>query len=193
VEPITVTAAVKGLTDPGTVIAALAALAAWAAAVVAYLSARAARQANKLSLQQEARKVPRIILYLATGFERATRTHRCYAISLSLSNPTDTDNAVARLELQILYRLPSGVIMTLRLPHCADVQKVFRRPTLKAISVPLPVAAHGTVAGWGFFELSLATIAENCIEEYKILVGDTHSVTSEIEVGSLRALRDEAR
>lgn len=103
--------------DARTIVATVAAAASLGSAIVAVLSVRTARRSLGLAQQQDARRRPRIDSYLRNGYARRDLDRRLYAVSLSLTNPSDADNSIAMLELEIRYRTPDGRVMTMRLPH----------------------------------------------------------------------------
>lgn len=181
----------SALSEPTNIIALASGIAAWIAALFAYTSHRTARQSLNLTLQQEARRAPRLVPYLAQGYQRQSDTARLYAVSFSVSNPSDTDNAVVRIELQVVFRTGDGVIVTLRLPHDETVAEAFRRPSVSTFSLPSAISAHQTAAAWAFFKLPHATLGRGIIDDYKICVSDSHALTCDMDVISLREVSDE--
>lgn len=172
--------------DARTIVATVAAVAAVSSAVVAVLSVRTARRSLALAEQQDARRSPRIVSYLRDGYARRDRDRRLYAVSLSLTNPSDTDNSIAMLELEIRYRIRDGILMTIRLLHDSSLREAFGRPDIEALTTPHSVSAHGTVAGWTFFSLHAATIGDAAIDDYFIRLVDAHGIATMIELGPMR-------
>ena len=172
--------------DARTVVTTAAAVAAIGSAVVAVVSVRTARRSLALAEQQDARRSPRIVSYLRDGYARRDPDRRLYAVSLSLTNPSDADNSIAMLELEIRYRIRDGVLMTIRLPHDATLRQAFGRPDIEALITPLSVSAHGTVAGWTFFSLPAVTIGDAEIDDYFVRLVDAHGIATMIELGPMR-------
>lgn len=180
------------MNDPSLWISTAAAVAAWIAVWFAYVSARTAARAFQLSNSQEERRRPQLVPYLADGYvrRRDRETGRVYAISLSVSNPTDSDNAVARVELQVRYTTQQHVQLTLKLPHDESLRAELNRPDLSTLTPPVRVNAHGTVAGWVFFGLTQAIIGDGVIEGYKVLLTDSHGAVSQVAPIIMRELAD---
>jgi hypothetical protein len=174
------------------VIAAIvSAVAAVGAAVFAYGSARTAKKSLDLAQQQEVRRRPRLVPHLAEGYSLQAPERRIYAVSLSVSNPTDTDNAVVRIELQIRYKTSAGILMTMRLSHDDGLRKALARSDIQVLTPPFRVGAHDTAAGWALFELPAPAIGNREIDDYVVLLTDTHALTAEIEPGILRQIESE--
>lgn len=174
--------------DTSAIAAVISAVAAWVAVIFAYKVARTAKKRLDLAHQQEARRRPRIVPYMAEGYARRTPERRLYAVSLSLSNPTDSDNAIAKIELQVRYRTRDGIVMTIRLPHDETLREGFGRPDIQTFTLPFRVAAHDTTAGWVLFALPLSVIGDAEVDDYSVLLLDTHGIRAEIEPGLLRQI-----
>lgn len=156
-------------------------------------SANTARQALKLAMQQEARRQPRIVPYLADGFVARSESRRIYALSLSLSNPTDSDNSLAMIELQVRYRTPEGIVITARVPHLPSLGSILPAEGEPEVLVPpTAVGAHKTTAGWVLFEVSQALLGDSEIDEYRVILTDSHSATAELEPCILREVANAA-
>jgi hypothetical protein len=175
--------------DAKTIFAAIAAAAAVGSAAVSVVSVRTARRTLALAQQQDARRSPRIVSYLRDGFTRREQNRRLYAVSMSLTNPSDTDNSVAMLELEIRYRIRDGVLMTIRLAHETALAEAFGRPDIEALKMQLLIPAHGTVAGWTFFALPAAAIGDAAIDDYSVRLVDAHGIATMIELGPVRDIR----
>lgn len=172
--------------DARTVVTTVAAVAAVASAIVAVVSVRTTRRSLRLAEQQDARRSPRIVSYLRDGYARRDPEQRLYAVSLSLANPSDTDNSIAMLELEIRYRIRDGVLVTMRLQHDGALCEAFGHPDIVALTPPVSISAHGTVAGWTFFALPLASIGSADIDDYFVRLVDAHGIATMIELGPMR-------
>ena len=102
-----------------------AALAAWVAAFFASLTARRSGRALRLAEQQEERRRPALVLYLQGGYLRRTDEDRVYMFLLAVSNPSDSNNAVARLDLRIKYRTGSEFPATVDVPSVSRHNEMF--------------------------------------------------------------------
>ena len=74
-------------------------------------------QNRRLSLAQENCRLPRLIPTLVHGYyqDRETDGGRVYAFHVTVTNPTDTNNALASTELSITYLTVDRVQMTMKL------------------------------------------------------------------------------
>jgi hypothetical protein len=174
--------------DARTIVATVAAVAAIGSAIVAVVSVRTARRSLALAQQQDARRSPRIVSYLRDGYVRRDPDRCLYAVSLSLTNPSDTDNSVAMLELEIHYRIPVGQVITVRLPHDETLRDGFGRSDIQALALPVHIPAHGTIAGWSFFALPLAAVGDAEIDDYFVRLVDAHEIATAFELGPMREI-----
>ena len=90
---------------------------------------------------------------------------RTYHIRLSISNVSDSDNAVTRAELRLKYRLREGADITVRLQQLNSDDQ---------LQLPMRVAAHDAVAGWCRFLVMPEILRGNSIESYNIELTDAH-------------------
>lgn len=123
-----------------------------------------------LAEAQDRRREPKLLPeYLSGHFVTDAVTGvRTYRFHLAIRNQTDSDNSVARIELNLAYRLPDGMLITARM---AAVNSGVQNPSL---SVPQRVGAHETVAGWLEFTVDGALISERHIEGYTVELNDSH-------------------
>lgn len=151
-------------TDSATAIAALAAL------LISLISLHYSRKGLVLAEAQDRRRQPKLLPeYLSGHFSTDTETGtRTYHFHLAICNPTDSDNSVARIELNLTYRLPDGTLMTARVAAANNGEQ---NPGLP---VPQRVGAHETVAGWSEFTVDGALISERHIEGYTVELSDSH-------------------
>jgi hypothetical protein len=179
----------RPLVDPYFWFGLASAVAAVGAAVFAWVSSRVARQALQLEQQRELRRRPTLVPYLADGLCRYGQASRTYAFSLSISNPSDIDNSIALVELQIDYVIRDGILMSLKLP--AGRAAEFGAGNLSLLVPPLRVDAHQTIAGWLVFELKEALIGNSRIDNYTVLLQDSHGATTRLEQAVIRELGNE--
>lgn len=113
--------------------------------------------------------------------------------SISVSNPTDTNNSVSMIELQISYTTAEpaeGYCMAVKVPHHAPLAARFGQGA-DALEPPARVDAHQTIAGAALFEVKDALIGSGSIDSYSILVTDSHGHVSRVEQAIVRELADE--
>lgn len=151
-------------TDIATAAAALAAL------LISLVSLHYSRKGLVLAEAQDRRRQPKLLPeYLSGHFSTDPVTGgRTYNLELAIRNPTDSDNAVARIELNLTYRLTDGTLIIARVAAANDRAQ---RPVL---SVPQRVGAHETVAGWCAFAVDTGVIAGRQIEGYVVELNDSH-------------------
>ncbi len=160
---------------------AVVAVMAVAAFIVAVGSYRVSSRALRLSEQQEQRKRPRLFpRLLDSHFENLTEGGRVYSFWLSVANPTDSDNAIAQIEMHLRYLIDDDVSITVKLPPssvrvCASMGD---RPRLIA---PSRIAAHDTASGWYDFVIKPAMLSGRTIEGYQIVLTDSHQAEASVD------------
>lgn len=142
------------------------AIAAVIALVLSIFSIHYARASLSLAKEQDRRRLPKLTSGFLQGYYTADRTgNRVYRIEISVSNPSDSDNALARAELRLTYRLQDGTEMTARLSQAGSDGQ---------LRLPMRIAAHEAVAGWCHFQVPPAIVAGNMIDQYVVELTDTH-------------------
>jgi hypothetical protein len=165
-----------------------AALAAWVAAFFAYLTARRSGRALRLAERQEERRRPTLVLYLHSGYLCRTDEDHVYMFLLSVSNPSDSDNAIARLELRIKYITVSDFPATVNVPNVSQHSEMFPWNDHAGLEIPVNVDAHKTVAGRVFFLLKHALLKGCTVDGYEVIATDSHENQTSIEVGLVQEL-----
>ncbi len=166
-------------------------MAAWVAAFFAYLTARRSGRALKIAEQQEERRRPTLVFYLHNGYVRKTDESRAYLFLLSVSNPSDSNNAIARLDLRIRYRTGSGFPATVDVPNTSQSSNTFPGMGQPFLEIPVPVDAHKTVAGQVTFVLKRDLLRDYTIDGYEVIATDSHGIQVSVEVALLQELVDE--
>ena len=183
----------RALKDPYLWVAVVSALGALVAAVFAWVSARAAKRSLELAEKQDQRRTPRLVLYLIDGYCQRIGSTRFLAFSVSVSNHSDIDNSVAQIELQVSYTTAAptkGFCMAVKVPHrSALADRIRHNATI--LSPPLRIDAHQTIAGWVLFEVGDVLIGNGKIDDYAILVSDSHGQACRVEQAIVRELADE--
>lgn len=160
-----------------------------AAAAMSAKSMWNSSQALKLSRTQEARKSPFLKVYMAEGIRRLDGEAQVFGFRISVSNPTDTNNAIARAELQVNYILNSSTKITFRLQH--DEKAFVQEMIDPIIAIPTKIDAHQTVAGWLTFVLDPARIGKGTVDSHDILLEDSHGITTAYPNISVQSWIDE--
>jgi hypothetical protein len=172
------------LFDASTWPAIASAIAAWLAALLAYRSARTSKRALTIAKRQEQRRQPVLIPYLVEGYVRLVddeQRFRLYAFLLSVSNPSDTDNAIAQLDLHVTYTTAEGLRMTVEVPANAMLGTAFVSSDSRSLGVPIRVDAHQTTAGWVYFRINESLLERVSIDGYMLVVTDSHGYHASVE------------
>ena len=149
------------------------------------------RKALRIQEQQEDRRKPLLVLYLQDGYVRYILGGRVYAFLLSVSNPMDSDNAIASLDLRLTYKKQDSFQMHIKVRSDSTLDKYFPDRGGNTLLIPSRVDAHQTISGWVFFKVEKAILKETIIEAHKISIVDTHGIEAKIEPSLIREFRDE--
>jgi hypothetical protein len=147
----------------------------------------------RLAERQEARRLPRLRPYLAEGYRRTFQGERMrvYAFSISVGNPSEIDNALARAELQIGYLTENDVYMTVKVAEDHFLAPLLGLDSRAVLRLPAGVGANQTVAGWLFFRVNEDVLREVRIDDYSLLLTDTNDAKATLDLGIVRELIDE--
>lgn len=145
------------------------------ALVVSIFSLHASRRATRLAEAQEERRKPKLSVYMQEcHYKNGTEgTYRRYGFLLSVRNTSDSDNALAEINLHVAYSTPSGMQMTVKIPADMGNHRNIGSPLL---DVPLRIDAHQASLGWCFFHVEKALLQNAKIERYAVSLVDSHGV-----------------
>lgn len=183
------------LGDPKVWIPALALLVSLISVFLSWRSSRIARRALAISESQEKRRQPQLGIYLANGYRQHAPNGQLFCFSVSVTNPTDINNSIARAELQINYLLENDVKTTCRLQHNPAVGEVASRNAVEAatiFSLPMRIDAHQTVSGWFLFALDNQVIGKGSVDTHRLILEDTHGVSTSSDPIPVRQWMNEA-
>lgn len=184
------------LADPRVWISVLALLVSGCSAFFSWRAGRNAARALAISENQEKRRQPQLGIYHVNGFRRLVPKRQLFGFIVSVSNPTDINNSVARAELQITYVRENDVIAVCRIQHNSALGVHVGSDTTAAasiLSLPLRIDAHQTVSGWFLFALDNDVIREGTIDAHSLILEDTHGVSTETEPIMVREWTDESQ
>lgn len=153
--------------DTGDWISVVAAIAAWAAVAPALYSAWYSKRALDMQRADEERRRPSLVPYLIDAKYRRAEGRRAYCFSLSVSNRSDSDNAVALVELILDYRRDD-------FPVSQVFPAVSGSASERPLQPPFIVSAHATVAGSVNFDVSSEVFRSAVVERYRLRLRDTH-------------------
>lgn len=179
------------LNEPAFWISIVSALAALLSAGFAYWSARTSKRMLRLAEGSEQRRQPKLVPHFAEGYCKVLPDlkKRAYVFAILINNPTDSANAVTRVELQVGYTTDSRDYMTLKLPHVnSEQQPAF--PDHPLLRLPVRIDAHGSIVGSVMFDLDDALVERTRIDDFKLLITDSHNETTLLEPVIIRDLID---
>jgi hypothetical protein len=181
------------LFDPRVWISGLALLVSSCSALFSWQSGRRAARALALTESQEKRRKPQLGVYLANGFRRVVPKRQVFGFMVSVSNPTDINNSVARAELQLAYALKNGVSAICRIQHNPALGGTWGDGTSAAslLSLPLRIDAHQTVSGWLIFALEHDVIRDGTVDAHRLILEDTHGALTETDPIMVKEWTDE--
>jgi hypothetical protein len=152
----------------------IAAAAAILAIIISIFSLKYSRESLTLAKNQDRRKHPKLSAkFIGGNYCLDTSTGiRSYNIQISISNQSDSDNAVTRAELYVKYRLHGDTEMTVRLPQSDGTGQ---------LELPMRISAHDTASGWCRFSMAPEIFSRNRIERYMVELTDTHNGLVSVE------------
>jgi hypothetical protein len=160
------------------------AAAAWIALILSGGSLLVSRKAMKIAQQQEDRRKPLLVPYYRDGFFQRDPdgNGRIYALLLSISNRSDSNNTIAELELRITYSTPDNRQVTLKLRAEAKAEQSLEPLSFPYLAMPQRIDGHQAVICWCHFRLS-AHILESFqrIERYVVGVIDSDVTDATVE------------
>ena len=139
-----------------------------AALLLSVVSLHFSWKQHRLAHVQDLRRKPLLVAQYLEGHLKTDRDarSRSYRFKLSVSNPSDTDNALARIELAVHYCLANGNKMVARVAAAEAIHA--------DLAVPQRIGAHETLAGWCGFESNAGLSPGHHIDAYIIEVTDSH-------------------
>jgi hypothetical protein len=174
--------------DPKFWITAVSLAVACLAAYNSWQSRRIANRALSINEAQERRRQPQFDIYFHDGYRRYFPTHQLFGFLISVKNPSDINNSIAKAELQVTFVTTGEIRSTCRIPHKSDLAKHIDDPVLV---LPSRIDAHQTVRGWLLFTLPASVICNRTIDRHKIILEDSHGVSIEMEPINLREWSNE--
>ena len=150
-------------------------------------------QNRRLTLAQESRRLPGLILTLVHGYyENCKDDHgRVYAFHVMVKNPTDSNNAIAGAELAITYLVADRVQMKMKLRANEPAAKSFVKDQEELLSIPTAISAHNAISGWLRFHVPTAMLNNRYVEGYSLTLTDPHGETADVVPILVQEYRDE--
>jgi hypothetical protein len=183
------------LDDPRVWISALALLVSMCSAVVSWRSAKNAARALAISQRQEERRQPQLSVHLFNGYRRLVPKRQLFGFLVSISNPTDIDNSVARAELEVTYLLENDVKAVCRIQHNPTLREDTADDALPptVLALPARIDAHQTISGLLLFSLDNDVIRRATIDAHRLILEDTHGASTSTDSIMVREWSDETK
>ena len=139
-------------------------------------------RAFRLAQRQDDRRRPSLVPSLLNGYVQFRKEGRAYAFLLSISNTSDSNNAVAKIELHLTYKRSTGEPLTVQLPASHSREDAFIDLTeFTPLATPARLDAHQTLVGWSLFRVSKAILEDAKVEAYSVALFDSHDVKATVE------------
>lgn len=180
--------------DPKFWVTAASLIVAIGSAIVSFFSFRNSTRALAISERQEKRHSPRLQIYFANGYRRLVSRRQLFGFLVSVSNPTDINNSIARAELQITLLLRDGAKTFLRINHNPEVAQSMENSKAGAahvFSLPARIDAHQTLSGWLLFVLENEMIGEATVDAHRLILEDSHGLSTDTDSIMVKAWTDE--
>jgi hypothetical protein len=163
--------------------------------IISWRSGKNAARALSISESQEKRRQPQLGVYLVNGYRRLIPKRQLFGFLVSISNPIDINNSVARAELQVTYLLENDVKAVCRIRNNATLADRAARDAMAAnvFSLPVRIDAHQTVSGWFLFALDNDVIREGTIDAHSLILEDTHGVSTNTDPIMVSEWTDESQ
>lgn len=153
----------------------------WLSLFVSLGSLFIAGKAYRLAANREQRSAPDLSIYLETAYvlRQPDESQRIFALLIAVSNRSDSPNAIARAELELLARTPAGVEMPIRLPLIANLEKKFPEHVSSALVVPCPLTPRQTLKGWCYFHAPAGMIpSDQRVLDQLLMITDSNGLVS---------------
>lgn len=179
-------------TETGNLAELATAGAAWLALLLSILGISLNWRATRIAEKQEKRRHPLLVAYLQDAFMERNkgRKTRIYTLPVTVSNRSDSGNAIANLELRIVYTGDGGFQRTLVVGSNAGLSDVVSRATASPLVPPVHIDANSMVSGSCFFEVVEEKLHSVLVDRYIVAMIDTHGNETALEPILIREYDD---
>jgi hypothetical protein len=174
--------------------AVASAAAAWFGLLLSAISLSTSRKAVRITERQEERRRPLLVADLLQGHYQTTPDGdaRVYMFQIAVSNRSDSNNAIARVELRITHNLRGSVDATLKLPADAPHRRDAAALAGDSLAIPSAIGAHQTISGWCSFRAERSILERpDRIRRYEIAIVDSDGNETMVEPIIVREYRSE--
>ena len=150
-------------------------------------------EGRRLAREQEKRRLPQLVPFLINGYfqNKTNDGGRDYAFLVTIRNPTDSNNAIAEVDLSITYLTTDRIQMTMKIKANEPLVTNFVKGQDERLPVPSSVSAHNTISGWILFHLPAPMLGGMDIESYRLIFTDTHREAASVVPILVQEYRDE--
>jgi hypothetical protein len=150
-------------------------------------------QSRKLAREQEHRRLPRLVSSLINGYFQKDKEAggRVYAFLVTVTNPTDSNNAIAKADLAITCLTADRTQMTVKIRTNGSSALNFVKGQDAALAVPASISAHNAISGWLRFHVPAALLEGVAIESYRLVFTDPHGEETSVAPILVQEYRDE--
>ena len=115
-----------------------------------------------------------------------------YMYLVTISNPTDIDNSIARCELRFNYHRKGGLTTNFKVTSIARAPKltVFGKTTL--LDVPQHIPARGSTSGLVLFNVPAALVDGVSLESTSLVFTDANGLVFDLQSPPLKEVVDES-
>jgi hypothetical protein len=179
------------LADPKVWISAAALLVSGLSLAISFRSSRNAARALAISERQEERRHPKLHIHVNKGIRLRLQSMQLFGFQVSIKNPTDINNCVARAELEVNFALETKTTMILRIQHDSDLKVAIKSDS--SLVLPLRIEAHQTVSGLLLFAIDNAVGGTGTVDSHCLLLEDTHGLSMKSEPIIVKEWNNEAK
>lgn len=152
-------------------------------------------QNRRLAIEQDRRRRPKLVPSLVNGYFQNDKAgnRRNYAFLVTVTNPSDSGNAIAAADLAITYLTREDLQMTMKIRSAANSDLNFIVGNGSSLPIPSPVSAHNAVSGWILFHVPTPMLANVRIEGYRLMFLDAQEGVADIRPILVQEYRDEIK
>lgn len=159
-----------------TTIAAISTCVAAFSLTISAMSFRLAKLNRKLSLQQEARKQPQLIIQSIKSFQTVSGNMTYFSSYLHITNKSENSNALVSADL-LLHLSGDWQRPIIHLDN--QTKDVLKNDMFQdKLKVPTPIPANTALSGWIVFGVPTDFIADKEIIDHELQIRDLHSFVS---------------
>lgn len=143
-----------------------------------------AKRALALSEAQDARRRPRMGVYVndSASYQMDRTRERLLVFHLLVSNPSDSPTSLVAAELHVTYAV-NGVMTTVKVPHSRSPDMP---QDVSPIDLPVALGAHDAKSGWFVFPIADDLTGGRGVDRLDVVVRDMHDVSEAVQVTVLR-------